>query len=129
MTLQELLDEVVVLGGGVVLEILKVLHHVTLLFPEVGQFLELHLGLHVENVLHTEVVNVSVSFELLSDLGLHLRGRDVQIVGVDELSGVSQVPPVEGQHTVSHFRVGGGESSSLGQGSGGGHGCSSLKIV
>lgn len=58
-------------------EVLKVLHDMTLLFPEIDQLLELHLAFHVENVLGGKILNKSVSFKLLSDLGLDLVCWDV----------------------------------------------------
>lgn len=100
-TLQEFLDKRVVSGCAVVFEIFKVFHDVTLLLPEIDQFLEFHLTLHVKDILDSKIFNKSVSLKFLSDLSLYLVCWNVQIITVDKLSGVSQISSVQIQHTTS----------------------------
>lgn len=77
---QEVFDEVVLVYQVVVVLVLKVSQYVTLLLPEVDQFLELHLALCIENVGHIQVAHKSLSLELLSDLGFDVRHWHIQLV-------------------------------------------------
>lgn len=76
-TLEEFLDKAVAACRAVVFEIFEIFHNMALLFPEVHQFLEFHLTLHVKNVLSGKILNISVSFKFLSNLGLDLVCRNI----------------------------------------------------
>lgn len=115
VTSQEVSHEVVLVHHIVLGLVLEISQDMALLLPEVDQFLEFHLALGVENIGDIQVVHVSLSLELLSDFGLDIGNRHVQLVQVAELSGVSHVLSVQMENSLAHVSLRERATSSLGK--------------
>lgn len=112
---QEVLNKVILVNHIVVMLVFKVSHDMALLLPEVDQFLELHLALSIENVGDIQVVDKSLSLELLSDLRLDVGNGHIQLVQVTEFFGTSDVPAVQMEDSLSHVGLGERATSGLGE--------------
>lgn len=76
-----------------------------LLFPKVDQLLKFHLALGVKHIGQVQVIDKSLSFKLLSDFGLDIGNRHIQLIQVAELLGVSDVPTVQVKNSFSHVSM------------------------
>ena len=123
---QEVLDEIILVDYIVVVLVFKVSQDMALLLPEVDQLLELHLTLGVENVGNCQIVDESLSLELLSDLGFDVGNWHVQLVQVTKFLCVSDVFAVQVEHSSSHFSMGERATSGLGEFCGESHGSERL---
>lgn len=75
--------------------ILKVLENMGLLLPEVNSLLVLHMALGIRKVCHVNILNVSVSLKLLSNLCANDRCWSVNVVHFCKLADSSEVLSVK----------------------------------